>query len=457
MKTDRPLLTPYSLRGRLLLGLVPALVTIAAIGFAGAHIVATRTTDAAFDHGTATDVVTLAAQVEVDANGVLTLDLPAPAEEILRTDPLDEEFFSVRGPNGELLGGDADLRAEDVPPGPPLVTAEDFRGRPVHKASYRLATAAGPVMLAFAETTVKRRQAHSDFLLASILPNLSVLLVTIFAVFISVGRGLGPLDRLGAMIRGRRVDDFSALDAETVPLEARPLVEAMNRLLVGLTAASTAQRAFLADAAHQMRTPLTALSTQMELLIDGLPPSERGRAENLQSSLKRLIHLVRQLLALARSAADANVDRPAEPVDLASVAEDAASEWYDRAEAKAVEIVFDLEPGPILGRRWLLRELIANLFDNALRHAPTGGHVGVSVRTDGDRVRLEVSDDGPGVPEGEREAIFRRFYRGPGARDEGTGLGLAIVAEIARLHEATIEVGHAEGAVFRVFFPVHRP
>jgi two-component system sensor histidine kinase TctE len=452
MRSDRPI-RPPSLRRQLLFGLVPMLMLITAIGFAVATAVADRITDRAFDRATVTDLLSLIAQVEVGRDGRPVLDLPEQAIEILRSDPEDREFFSVRGPQGELLGGDADLLPAEVTSGQPVITREIFRGQTVHKASHRLLTPAGPVSAAFAETTVKRDRARSDLLLASLLPSLAALLVTVVTVFLAVRRSLMPLDRLGAEIRQRPIDDFSPLDPSAVPSEARPLVDAMNRLLDGLASASVAQRTFLADAAHRMRTPLTALSTQMELLVDGLPANERTRAENLRQSLKRLNRLVNQLLALARSGRDANLDRPSCPVDLAEVAEGVASEWYDHAAARGVDIAFDLEPGRVEGRAWLLHELVTNLIDNAVRYAPSGGHVMVAVRTVDGRVRLEVSDDGPGVREDEREAVFRRFYRSPEAHGEGSGLGLAIVAEIARLHDARVSVGRAEGAVFTVDFP----
>lgn len=456
MKSDGPgPISGRSLRGGLLARLIPALVVIFAIGVFAANRIATSTADLAFDRGTSDDVRTLAARVQTAPDGTVTLDLPAAAAAVLRSDVEDDEFFSVFAPDGRLLAGDADLLPAEASVGQPMVVARQFRGRTIHQASLRMETSAGPVMVSFAETSRKRERARREILIASILPNALLLLVTVAAVFFGVGHGLAPLDALGRTIRARPVEDLSQMPLERIPVEARPLVAAMNRLLAGLAASSAAQRAFIADAAHQLRTPLTAMATQMELLSDDLPPAERARTTHLRDSIQRLAHLAHQLLALARSGPDANIDRPLEAIDLAEIAEAIASEWYDRAAAKSIEITFDLEPAPVSGHRWLLLELLTNLVDNAVRYTPEGGHVAIATQRRADRADLVVTDDGPGVPETERAAIFERFFRGRDVRESGTGLGLAIVGEIAQLHGATVEVGTSGegGAAFRVRFP----
>ncbi|NLH81349.1 MAG: HAMP domain-containing histidine kinase, partial [Phyllobacteriaceae bacterium] len=217
---------------------------------------------------------------------------------------------------------------------------------------------------------------------------------------------------------------------------------------------AAAQRRFLAEAAHQLRTPLAGLQTQIELLADDLPAAERGRVATLAAAASRVGRLTQQLLALARSAPEAAVGHALEDLDVADLVEARAIEWYDEALRRGVDLGFELAPAQVHGSAWLVGEMLTNLVDNASRH---GGRT-VTVRcgtTATGTAFVEVEDDGPGIDEAERAKIFERFYRGPGVTAPGTGLGLSIVRDVAEGHGARVRVGpggDGRGVCFRVEF-----
>jgi two-component system sensor histidine kinase TctE len=241
----------------------------------------------------------------------------------------------------------------------------------------------------------------------------------------------------------------------------RPLVRELNNLLGRFASSIGAQQRFVADAAHQLRTPLAALQAQVEAARRGqLPPELAPTFDQLLAATRRTAHLARQLLTLA--AVDPAAERPFAGVelDLAAVLHESVAEWVARADAKRIDLGFELEPARVRGEALLLRELAANLIDNAINYSPSGGEVTVRTGVRDGAPFLEVEDNGPGIPEAEREQVFERFYRVKGTPGEGSGLGLPIVREIAHRHGATVTVRAAaasRGAVFHVSFPVPAP
>jgi two-component system sensor histidine kinase TctE len=214
----------------------------------------------------------------------------------------------------------------------------------------------------------------------------------------------------------------------------------MNRL----SATLAAQRRFVADAAHQLRTPLAGLKTQTELALRERDPQAIAHSlGHIRSATERSAHLVNQLLALAR--AEPGADRPErfQPVDLAQLARDATTDWVSAALRKSLDLGFESEPqgAQVSGDAVLLRELLSNLIDNAIRYTPEGGRVTVSVANTGAEVALRVEDNGPGVPDEERAQVFERFHRVLGTGQEGCGLGLSIVREIVERHSASVTLG----------------
>lgn len=417
-------------------------------------------TQEAYDHALTDDALALAARVHLSGTAI-EVDLPAAAEAVLRSDSTDQEFFAVYGPAGRLLAGDADLKSDAVAASRvPLITDAKLRGRRIRKASYRMETERGPITVVVAETTRKRERAGSKILAAMIVPNVLMIVATLALVYFGIRTGLAPLNHLSEEIGLRSPRDLSPLPRNDAPGEAEPLINAMDALIKDLRAAAVAQQAFLANAAHQLKTPLAGLQTQLELAAEELPQEYRNRISHLRDATQRLGHLAHQLLALARSGPEADVAHERRPVDLALLLQASASNWFDAAFAKNIDLGFEPEAAVIEGSEWLLRELLGNLIDNALRYTPPGGVITVrsGIGEDG-RPYFEVEDTGPGIPEAERERIFDRFYRAEGTPGTGTGLGLAIVKEVADRHHAGIELTDATpagGTRIRISFPPFR-
>jgi two-component system OmpR family sensor kinase/two-component system sensor histidine kinase QseC len=242
------------------------------------------------------------------------------------------------------------------------------------------------------------------------------------------------------------VHTLRPLSTGNLPREIEPLVGELNRLLGRLQEAFAAQRAFISDAAHELRSPLTALRLQLQLLDRA--PDEAARLEarsRLGAAVARAIHLVEQLLTLARSDPQELAGDFA-AVDLAAVAAEGIADTHDLALARGIDLGLDAAPPvPVRGDREALRILVRNLVDNAVRYTPPGGSVQVRCRPAAGGAVIEVSDTGPGIPAADRERVFDRFYRRTASQGDGTGLGLAIVKSIAEHHGARVALAEAPG------------
>ena len=287
-----------------------------------------------------------------------------------------------------------------------------------------------------------------------VLAPLILLLLAMAAVLVwVVSRGLAPLRRLAAEVQRRDALSLAPLAAADLPAEATPLVEQLNRLLARLADAFGKQRAFVADAAHELRSPLTALSLQLQLLDRA--PDEAARSEaraRLGAAIERAVHLATQLLTLARHEPEG---APMQPRALAldGPVREGISDVHALAAARGIELSLETEGSPqVLGDPDALRILVRNLVDNAVRYTPAGGKVRVRVLGPdaGPMVTLQVEDNGPGIPASERERIFDRFFRRPGAAEGGTGLGLAIVKAVAEQHGARVSLEDATPTGLRV-------
>jgi len=446
---------PGTLRRRLLTRLGLPMVALLFLSLAVDYRIAYEPAADAYDHALSDDAIALSGRIRyLDTR--LQVDLPAAAEAVLRTDRNDEEFLSIYGPNDQLLAGDADLHPEPATRGKnPTLSDSEFRGKKVRKATYRLETAGGLVTVTVAETTHKREKAGSKILAAMLLPNILLIIGTLALVYIGVRRGLAPLTDLSQEISQRTPHDLSPLPQRDVPAEAQPLVQAMDGLIDDLRSASAAQQAFLANAAHQIKTPLAGLQTQLELHIQELPAEYTHRAQRLLDGTQRLGHLTHQLLALARSGQDANLVQEKRPVDLGQLLESCASSWFDQAMRRHIDLGFEANPAVVSGSEWMLREMLSNLIDNAMRYTQDGGTITVRSGLEQEQPFIEVEDNGPGIPADQQNRIFERFYRINGTIPEGSGLGLAIVKEVADRHGALIELkptSSKTGTLIRIQF-----
>ena len=314
------------------------------------------------------------------------------------------------------------------------------------------------VLVQVAETRRKRGDLAGRIISGVILPQFAIIPLAVILVYLGLSRGIAPLQRLQRRIRQRRPGDLAPISINGVPEELRPVIVAFNDMMVRLEENLQAQQRFIADAAHQMRTPLTGLKMQTELALSETEPQlMRNSLRQIAESADRAVHLINQLLALARAESSHEKVHSFEKVDLENLARVAAQEGVPRALAKGIDIGFEGTGWPLLieGSPVLLHELASNLIDNAIKYTPEGGRVTVRTRAEAYAI-LEVEDSGIGIGAEERERVFERFYRILGSEAHGSGLGLAIVREIAELHRASIELrpnGHGQGTLAQVVFP----
>jgi len=291
-----------------------------------------------------------------------------------------------------------------------------------------------------------------------IVPLILLLPIMIGAVAWIVNRGLLPLRFVTTEVQRRDVRTLAPLGTEDLPSEIEPLVSELNRLLERLQRAFSVQRAFISDAAHELRSPLTALRLQLQLFDRA--PDEAARVEartRLGAAIERAIHLVEQLLALARNEPQ-EAGLGVESADLSAAAAEGIRDTHDLAQSKQIDLSLDAATAlPISGDREALRTLVRNLVDNAVRYSPPHGSVQVRTRAKPNEAVLEVSDHGLGIPAEERERVFDRFYRRAGAQESGTGLGLAIVKAIADRHGARVELNEAPGGGLNVTVSFPKP
>ncbi len=475
--------TQRSLFGEILDWMLTPLLLLWPISLALTWLVAQNLANKPFDRALVYNVQALAQLIQTAPQGRVRFNLPQPASELLRADDSDMVYYQVLGTRGEFLSGERDLPAPpraDANPDPepgaadePHLRDAEFRGLPVRVAHLWVPVEGSPAqaLVQVAETREKRSVLAAEIIKGVMLPQFAILPLAVLLVWLALVRGIQPLSELESRIRARRPDDLSPLDEGAVPQEVGPLVGSVNDLLTRLKESIATQKRFLADAAHQLKTPLAGLRMQADLA------QRQGASEDdLKQSLQqighasvRATHTVNQLLALARAEASGTLQAQ-QPCDMAQITIDVVREAVPQALERAVDLGYDgPEPGaPHLvrpGNPVLLKEMVRNLVENALHYAPTAGSAEPSVVTarvrvapPGGGIAIEVEDNGPGIPAAEREHVFQPFYRVLGNDVDGTGLGLPIVREIARQHDAEVSVADARpgrqrpGARFTVRF-----
>jgi len=449
-----------TLRGQLLRWLLLPLSVIFLVDAAGSYFFASRLSDRVYDRELMEIARELALHVKHNGGG-FTWDLESDAERALLLDQYDRVYYSVRTPGGRVLAGKPDLPAPGAAGKRPEVLFDaQMDGEKVRVALLRSA-GLGPqaeVDVAVAETLGKRSTLARAIFFDVTLPQLLLILIALAVVWAGVVRGLLPMRRLQQAVAARSHLDLSAVDAHDVPGEVQPLVVAVNDLMARLDEVLAFQSRFIADAAHQLRTPVAGLKAHIELAMREEDPAETRRAlAHLYTAVQRMSHLVSQLLSLARN--EPNTVRKLElaPLDLNKLAFDVTMEWVPEAYRRNIDLGFEDAERQVMiaGDAVRLTELINNLLDNAVRYSRNGGRVTVRVAQE-PGPRVSISDDGPSIPVEERQRVFERFHRLLGNQIEGSGLGLAIVREIAALHEAEISLEDdvdGIGNTFTVSFP----
>lgn len=390
-----------------------------------------------------------------------------PVEAFLKAKP---EFaaFSILDADGRSVRGEGWLAGLPPTNSAPEFHSEERQGVTWRIVRQRVPSVVGDITVVLADGSDPRQQWARAILLKVVLPNFILIAMAVFAVRWAVGLALRPLLELRNAVERRSPRDLNAIDVDASPEEVRPLVHSLNRLFGLVNAQADSQRRFVADAAHQLRTPLAGLQAQVEAWAqaanaalgqggqrDGTAGSATAgtgvitlRAEQvnkLRNAARRTSQLANQLLALSRADARAMHAQPMQRVDLKQMCEVMLETHLDAATAKQLDLGMEGTPAFVMGHEWLLRELLSNLVGNAVKYTPAQGTVTLRFGVRTGVPFLEVEDDGPGIAPEERQRVLERFYRLQGTQGEGSGLGLAIADEIARAHHSHLELTHGAG------------
>lgn len=454
---------PRTLRRQLLIWLSGPLISLWLISTIIDYDIADRFVNLAYDRALLESALDIGRQVKMQ-DGKIYIDLPKVALDMLQSREQGRVYYRVTGPQGEYIAGDPEIPPIESTPFERVSYYDDvLRGRPIRAVALRVpaqpGSGKGSVLIQVAERINTRTEFAGLIILRMVLPQAILIMLAAFLVWYAVKRGLAPLSSLRREIESRSHRDLSPLSESQAPQEVQPLIRAMNDLLQRLSKALQTQQRFIADAAHQLRTPVAGIKTQTELALRQTKSDEaQATLRQLHTATEQATRLINQLLSLARSEPAAQITHTMERLDLSALARDATTDWVPRALARDIDLGFDslTQDTAVTGNVFLLREMLNNLLDNAIRYTPGGGHVTVRVTSEGGCPALTVEDDGPGIAESDRERVFERFYRVLGSGAEGCGLGLAIVREIAIGHNAEIALGQGAGGVgtaVRISFP----
>ena len=439
-----------SLFGEILDWMLTPLLLLWPLSLALTWIVAQGIASKPFDRALEFNLQALTQLVVVD-QGQLRFTLDAPTRDLLRADDTDLVYYQVLDARGEIIGGETDFPRppldEDIEPGRVRLRDDTLRGDEIRVAYTWLARPdpLRPVLMQVAETKGKRSTLANEIIKGVMVPQFVILPLAVLLVWLALVRGIRPLSDLEQRIRARQPDDLSPIEESAIPQEVAPLVSSINDLLTRLKASLSTQRRFLADAAHQLKTPLAGLRMQAELAQRETDPAElRGSLQQIARSTARATHTVNQLLALARAETTGRT-LPSARVDMARLVMGVVQDSVPRALEQGVDLGYEgtAEMPPellITGNPTLLKEMVRNLVDNAIAYTGRGGVVTARVLMDrfsGVQI-VQVEDNGPGIPVNERALVLEPFYRALGTNVDGSGLGLAIVHEIAQQHGATV-------------------
>ncbi|MDD2774604.1 MAG: sensor histidine kinase N-terminal domain-containing protein [Gallionella sp.] len=451
--------SPPTLRRQLLLWLTVPLSALWLISSTIDYNVAMEAANHAYDQSLLSKLIGLVKQVVVE-NGQLVVKLPPEAVAILRSSDQDKIYFQVQDAHNQFIFGYIDLPMpmSAITQGVPFYRDETYRGGNVRIISLNTQIEGRNVLIQLARTTNKREETIAEMLVSMIIPQIVLVLMAMLSVWYAVGRSLTPLMQIRDEIIHRSHLDLSPVSHANVPLEIQPLIQGFNELIARLSGLLNAQQRFVADAAHQLRTPLAGLKAQTELALRLENPVEIHHSlQQMHTAAKQANHLIQQLLVLARAEPDAQQESLMRSFDLAELAKKITMTWIPRALHKKIDLGFegDDSSATVHGNATLIGELLNNLIDNALRYTPENGVVTVRIVSQLDDLILEVEDNGTGIPIEMHDLVFNRFFRILGSNQEGCGLGLAIVREIANGHDTDVQLlsgGNNQGTLMRVPF-----
>ena len=387
-------------------------------------------------------------------DGKVVVNLSDTALDIFKWDETDTTFFKIETAKNELLAGDILL------PSPVIsvnIEGAVFSNTFLDDEAIRIVSIQAnnvlpkKIYIHVGETLNKRRDMMLDILLADLIPQILLTLLISLLIYEGISHGLAPLHKLADDISQRSSNDLSPISESHVFTEVKTLTDTINNLLGKLSTAIASQQRFIANAAHQLRTPLAGLKLQAERAQreDNIQAMRPALCQ-IQNSADKITHLITQLLALARSGS-INGSQQMTSIDLYDLVKNICIDWVPKALEKNIEISFDSEVNSyfVLADKVLLTELLANLLDNAINYGYQQGNIFVTLVQYPD-ICLSIEDDGPGIQQSEQDKIFERFYRIPGSSGNGCGLGLAIVKEIAELHEVEISLSASSKGGVRI-------
>lgn len=445
------------LRNKLLIRVLAPMAAVMLVSGVIGYYQALNFVNASYDRSLLEEARGLAEQVQGNGRDVF-LDMPTIADEMLRADSTDHIYYQIRVVGGKVVAGDIVLPAPPFKPGQAVYYDTYIQGEQVRVVAIPRAGVPmdPPIVVQFAETLHKRKALANDIAVAVMAPQLALMVLAWLAIQQGIKVGLRPLKNLTRSIEQRSPKDLAPLPVSGVPQELLPLMSSFNALLNRLEAATDVQKRFIADAAHQLRTPLAALRIQLERALREPDPVVRETLlQQLVAAIERTARLSSQLLLLARAEPGSTSTPRHERINLCALAFDIGSTWIQRTLQQDADLGLEAPEHPLYieGEPLMIGELINNLIHNALRYG--GRQITLRVAEVDQGIELSVEDDGPGLSGVEKEKVFERFYRVGGSPVDGSGLGLPIVREIARSHGG--ECGYRQreggGACFFVRFP----
>jgi two-component system sensor histidine kinase TctE len=390
------------------------------------------------------------AHVQVKDGGV-SLDSQSNAPPLLPSP--DTVIYAVHDAQGRLLAGNAQLPAVGMSGDTgQLIAMTQVNHRTLRSLTTRFDTPAGVVLITVADVRPAAEPGARYGFMSTLLWDFVQLDVTLVLVWMGIQLGLRPVKKLREEIASRSPQDLRSIDESSVPREIAPVVVTLNRLFGTLRSSVQSQQQFIANTAHQLRTPITGLQAQLDLLVaEPAAGPVRNRLLTLQEGIRQLAHSANQLLTLARADPSVNMTTKKQTVELNIIVGEVVAKFFDRALQSNIDLGVEAQPVSIEADPALIDDLLSNLVDNALKYTPAGGSVTVSTGQNSAKIFLAVEDTGPGIPEAERQRVRQRFYRLPNSPGHGSGLGLAIVDEIAELYGASMAItSGARGSGTRV-------
>jgi len=436
------------------------------ISIIAGYFLANHFTNQVYDKSLYRTALALAGQVDIEAPNS-QVHLPKVAKDLLEFDEDDDVYFRIIGPNGDLVSSHTSLPLPNRYPAADkfLYYETSLNDEDLRVIIYALPqTSADQIAnqkntyILVGETQQKRLQMADEIILSMLLPQLLIGFLVGALLFFGVKRGLMPLEKLKTELIMRNSNNLSPVDHLAAPSELKPLLESFNDLLAKVANNIAKQQRFIADASHQLRTPLAGLKTQAELALREKNPEKISHAlSQINVASGNLSHLVNQLLSLTKAEPSGSVFLETESLNLSQLAQSTTADWVVTALEKNIDLGFTAEDKNLMikGNAVLLRELMNNLIENAILYSFNGGNITVGTKQENAHICLTVQDDGIGIAADQQTLVFERFYRVLGTQQTGCGLGLTIVQEIAERHQATVSIfskGEGLGCLFTVRF-----